>query len=183
MSLDLKIVKSYSQALLTSAQIISKEDKVLEEVNFFAELMQENLIIRNALCSPVIEKEVKVRLVELVADKYKFESVSKQFLYVLIKNARCFLLPQIVDALAKLIATARGIKSAEVFSAFKLSAKDVEVVQKVIEAELGQKVELAMSVDSALIGGVVIKYDSNLIDCSVRGALDRIEKLATKSTI
>ena len=57
------------------------------------------------------------------------------------------------------------------------------MVRKFIEAELGQQVELAMSVDSALIGGVIIKYDSNIIDCSVQGALDRIEKLSNNSKI
>jgi F-type H+-transporting ATPase subunit delta len=183
MSLDLKIVKNYSQALLTSAQVISKENKVLEQMQFFANLMQESLIVRTALCSPVVGKEVKVRLVELVADKYKFESMSKRFLYVLIKNARCSLFSEIVDTFAKLIASARGVKYAELLSAFKLSSKDVEVVRKFIEAELGQQVELAMSVDSALIGGVIIKYDSNIIDCSVQGALDRIEKLSNNSKI
>jgi F-type H+-transporting ATPase subunit delta len=181
MLLDLKIVKNYSHALFANAQIISKESKVLEQVTFFANLMQESLIVHNAFCSPIVEKEIKIKLVGLVADKYKFESVSRQFLYVLIKNARFLILPQIVDAFEKLIATDKGIKSVELLSAFKLSTKDIEVIREFIEAELGQQVALVMNTDPSLIGGVVIKYDSNLIDCSVQGALNKIEKLVTNS--
>ncbi len=181
MLLDLKIVKNYSQALFANAKMISKESKVLEQITFFANLMKESLIVHNAFCSPIVEKEIKIKLVGLVADKYKFEPVSRQFLYVLIKNARFLILTQIVEAFDKLIAIDKGIKSAELLSAFKLNLEEVAVIREFIEAELGQQVALVTNTDPSLIGGVVIKYDSNLIDCSVQGALNKIEKLVTNS--
>ena len=181
MLLDLKIVKNYSQALFTNAKMISKESKVLEQITFFANLMKESLIVHNAFCSPIVEKEIKIKLVGLVADKYKFEPVSRQFLYVLIKNDRFLILTQIVEAFDKIIAIDKGIKSAELLSAFKLNLEEVAVIREFIEAELGQQVALVTNTDPSLIGGVVIKYDSNLIDCSVQGALNKIEKLVTNS--
>ncbi len=183
MSLDLKIVKNYSHALFVSAKALSKENKILEQISMFAHLIQENSTVRNALCSPVIDRAVKVKLVDLVATKHKFEETSKQFLYALIKNARCILLPQIAGTLDELIAATNGVKSAEVSSAFKLGRKEIKFIQGFLETELGQKIELIANVNPSLIGGVIIKYDSNLIDCSVQGALDRIKKVAVKSKI
>ena len=183
MSLDLKIVKNYSQALFVSIKKLSKKNRILEQISIFANLVQENSLVRNVLCSPVIDRAVKVRLVDLVVTKYKFEEISKQFLYVLIKNARCILLPQIASTLDELIAATKGIKLAEVSSAFKLGTKEIKFIQEFLEKELGQKIELLANVDASLIGGVIIKYDSNLIDCSVQGALDRIKKVAIKTKI
>ena len=139
--------------------------------------------MRNVLCSPVIDHAVKVRLVDLVVTKYQFEEISKQFLYVLIKNARCLLLPRISSMLNELIAATKGVKLVEVSSAFKLDTKEIKFIQEFLETELGKKIELLTNVDTSLIGGVIIKYDSNLIDYSVQGALDRIKKVAIKTRI
>ncbi len=183
MSLEFKIVRNYSHALLVSARAISKENIILEQVKIIVQLMQDSAIIRNVLCSPIIDKEIKIKLVDLVADKYKFETISKQFLYLLIKNTRYDLLLQISDMLTELIAASKGVKSAEILSAFKLNKKEIQAIQQFIEAKLGQAVEVETNVEPSLIGGIVIKYDSNLIDCSVQGALDRIEKMAIRSKI
>lgn len=56
----------------------------------------------------------------------------------------------------------------------------MEFIRNLLESKLDKKVELEHSVDESLLGGVVVKYDSNLIDCSLQGVLDRIQKIATR---
>ena len=74
----------------------------------------------------------------------------------------------------------KGIKFVKVSSAFKLEKKEMEFIRNLLESKLDKKVELEHSVDESLLGGVVVKYDSNLIDCSLQGVLDRIQKIATR---
>ena len=91
------------------------------------------------------------------------------------------LILQIIDDFAKIIANSKGIKFAEISSAFKLTKKELESISSFLETELGKKIELELNIDPSLIGGAVIKYDCNLIDCSVSGALDRIKRVAVSS--
>lgn len=181
MSLDLKIVKNYSQALYSGAKEKNVENKVLDQISVLSQVLSHSVIVEQALCSPVIDSKIKKDIIDLLSSKFKFEAVTNRFLHVLIKNSRFSLILQIADDFAKIIANNAGIKSAKVSSAFKLGKKEIELISGFLEDELGKKVELEADVDSSLIGGVVIKYDCNLIDCSVSGALDRIKKVAVGS--
>ena len=181
MSLDLKIVKNYSQALYSGAKEKKIEDKVLSQISILGQVLSCSNLIEEALCSPVIDSEIKKNIIDLVSSKLKFEEVTTRFLYVLIKNSRFSLILQIIDDFAKIIANSKGIKFAEISSAFKLTKKELESISGFLESELGKKIELEVNIDPSLIGGAVIKYDCNLIDCSVSGALDRIKRVAVSS--
>ncbi|MDA9163596.1 ATP synthase F1 subunit delta [Rickettsiaceae bacterium] len=183
MLLDLKVIKNYTQALFNKASDAANTAKVLEQISVFASLSQKSDSINEALCSPIIDRDLKISLIDKISSKYKFEKISQQFLHVLVKNSRFSLLSQIVEEFEKMTADSLGVTSAEVVSAFKLGKKEVETIKSFLEAELGKKVELTASSDDSLIGGMVIKYDSNLIDCSVHGALERVRKVAVKSKI
>ncbi len=183
MLLDLKVIKNYAQALFNKSLAASNAAKVLEQISVFAILSQKSDSINKALCSPIIDRDLKISLIDKISSKYKFDKISQQFLHVIVKNSRFALLPQIVSELENMTAEALGITSAEVVSAFKLGKKEIDTIKGFLEAELGKKVELTARADESLIGGMVIKYDSNLIDCSVHGALERVRKVAVKSKI
>ncbi len=181
MFLDLKIVKNYSQALYSGAKEREIEDKVLSQILILGQVISSSNLVEQALCSPVIDSKIKKNIIDVVSLKLEFEETTSRFLYVLIKNSRFNLILQIIDDFAKIIADSKGTKFVEVSSAFKLSKKELESISGFLEVELGKKIELEVNIDSSLIGGAVIKYDCNLIDCSVSGALDRIKKVAVSS--
>jgi F-type H+-transporting ATPase subunit delta len=183
MWLNLKIVKNYSFTLFGVAKATSKEKEILEQLNLFSECCNSNMLIGNVISSPIIDKAIKIKLIDFISDKYKFERISRRFLHVLIKNDRYILLPKIVDHLDELIKESNGIKTARVVSAFKLNTKETEAIENMLQAWIGLKINLQTAIDKSLIGGAIIKYDSNLIDYSVLGALTRIKKLATKVKI
>jgi F-type H+-transporting ATPase subunit delta len=180
MSLDVKLAKDYARSLLADIKGISKQDQILNHLVVFNEFMQSNEIVRRSLYSPIIDKSAKIRLADSIADQYKFEQIFKQFLHVLIKNARCNLLPQIILAIKKIVAETKGIKLVEVTSAYDLTNKEQKTIQEFLEKKIGCSVEVTFFIDPLIIGGVVIKYDSNLIDCSVDAGLRKIEDMVTK---
>lgn len=181
MSLDAKIVKDYSESLLAGVDGSSKQEKLLVQMVVFDELLQNNDVIRRSLYSPIIDKSAKIKLVDAIAKQYKLEKIFNQFLHVLIKNARCNLLPQITKSVKKLVAGAKGIKLVEVVSAYELSKKSQQNIEEFLEKKIGSKLEATFTTDESIIGGVVVKYDSNLIDCSVEAGLRKIENMACKN--
>ena len=75
----------------------------------------------------------------------------------------------------------KGIKFVEISSAFKLTTKEIESIHNLLESTLEKKIKLQHSVDESLLGGAIVKYDSNLVDCSLQGVLGKIQKIATGS--
>lgn len=181
MSLNLKIVKNYSQALYSGAKKGEVEDKVLEQFLALGQVVLHSPKVMQALCSPIVDNKIKKKLVDLIASKLKFEKTTIHFLYILIENSRFSLILEIVDDFSKIIALSKNIKYIQVTSAYKLGKKEIDLISGILESEIGKKVKLETNVDPSLIGGVVIQYDCNLIDCSVSGALDRIKKIALNS--
>jgi F-type H+-transporting ATPase subunit delta len=179
MSLDIKTVKNYAHSLFTQAKRESKENKVFESIKVFSEVLRDFSAIKNMLFSPIIEKSDKDRFMDILTSKLKSEIFLKRILYVLIKNSRMNLFFQIVDEYEVLLMESKGIKFVEISSAFKLTTKEVEFIHNLLELTLGKKIKLQQSVDEALLGGAIVKYDSNLIDCSLQGALGKIQKIAT----
>jgi len=178
-----KIIRNYSEALFAVAKKISKENKALDQLSIFVDILDKSALVKKALYSPIINDDIKKNLVDLVAEKCKFEKISKQFLYVLIKNARCVLLPEIVRDLESVILRSNGIKETSLLSAHKMNTKDIKSVEEFLEKKLDTKISLSHKIDSSLVGGIVIEYDSNLIDCSIKGALNKIKDLASKTKI
>ena len=183
MSLNLKIVKNYSQALYSASKKDKMEGSVLKQISALEKVVSCSSMMVKALCSPIVDRKIKKKIIDLVAVKLKFEKITIRFLYSLIKNSRFHLFIEIVDDFSKIISESNGIKYAQISSAYKLGKKEVDLINDFLELELGKKINLKTKIDSSLIGGAVIQYDCNLIDCSVSGALNRIKKIAANSKI
>ena len=181
MSLDIKIVKNYSQALYSGAKKSKIEDKVLEQITVLGQVVSNSSRVMQALCSPIVDSQIKKKILDLVASKLKFEKTTINFLHILVKNSRFSLILEIIENFTEIIAESKDIKYARISSAYKLGKKELDLISGFLESELGKKIDLETNIDSSLIGGAVIEYDCNLIDCSVSGALDRIKKIAVDS--
>jgi len=175
MSLDIKIVKYYSNALFKGAKLEKKEKKVLEQISALGAVLQSSKKVQEVFCSPVVDSQVKLKIADLLVKKFKFDAITFRFLEVLITNARFYLLGQIADDYKEIVANSEGIKYASVVSAYKMGKKEIALISSFLEDELNKKIDLEVDVDPSLVGGMIIKYDCNLIDCSVQGALDRIK--------
>lgn len=183
MSLDLKIIKNYSQSLYASSSKEKIQKKLLEQLAILVQVFNHSRIVKEMFYSPVIDGQKKRDLIDLLVKKYKFHKYTQNFLYILVKNARFNLLKGIVDNFTKIIAESENIKYVQVRSAHKLEQKSIELISTFLEKELGKKIDLKTSLDQSLIGGAVIKYDCNIIDCSVSGAIDKVKKITQNPRI
>jgi F-type H+-transporting ATPase subunit delta len=157
---------------------MSLEEKVLKQISAISDIFIGDKKLNYIMCSPVVLNSDKDKILAALIEATKIDKLVERFLSLLVRKARFNLLGSITEAYSLFFSESRGIKYAEVISSSKLGAEEVVKVQKYLEQRLEKIIKIKSTIDHDLIGGVIVKYDSNLIDCSVSGALERVEKVA-----
>ena len=110
-----------------------------------------------------------------VAKKMSLDDLTVSTLALMAQNRRLFALPQLVKALKEMIAVEKGEVTAEVTSAQPLSDDQQKKLADTLAKKVGKDVKLEMHVDDALIGGLVVKLGSQMIDSSIRSKLSSLQ--------
>lgn len=181
--IDEKIICNYAVALYENVKNSKNIDEALEQITLVSTIVQQDSQVRSIFCSPVIALQVKQKALDVVAKKVKLIKTVNNFLKILLTNSRFELIPAIAEYFVKLYKEDQGIKVAEVISYNKLSEKDLENIKKLLQDEFSKSIELNNIIDDTIMGGVIIKYDSVMIDCSVKGAIEKIERVAKRSDL
>ena len=175
---ELKIIQNYALALFANSKSIESKDKVFSQISQVEQLMIASQELNYFMCLPINSHANKNKLIEIIAQKLKLKKLVTRFFVILIKNARFNLLSEIVKEYGKLLAESKGIEEVRIFSAQKLAKKEVNIIQKYLQEELEKIIEITADIDESLIGGIIIQYGSKLIDASVAGSINHIEKIA-----
>lgn len=133
----------------------------------FQKLLDESADLRRLVMSPVIAAEDQERALATLLPKAGIGGVTANFLRLVAKNRRLFAAPDMIKSFQALAAKARGEVSAEVTSAAKLSDQQVTAIKDTLKASLGKEVSLLQKVDPAILGGLVVKIGSRMIDTSL----------------
>jgi F-type H+-transporting ATPase subunit delta len=173
------VAERYAGALFDLAVDEKSLPAVEADLKRFAALLEESPDLKRLVRSPVFSAEEQARAVGAVLDKAGIGGLVGNFLKVAAANRRLFAVPSIISAFARLAAKHRGEVAAEVVSAEPLSAGHVAALKDALKASIGKDVALDAKVDPALIGGLIVKVGSRMIDGSLRTKLNSI-KLAMK---
>ena len=107
--------------------------------------------------------------------KAKIKGLAANFLGLIAKNRRLFALSDIISAFRTLAAQQRGEITADVATASKLTAAQVKRLKTSLKGALGQDVSIAARVEPELLGGLVVKVGSRMIDNSLKTKLDNLK--------
>jgi F-type H+-transporting ATPase subunit delta len=173
------VAERYASALFDLALEEKSLPSVEADLKRFAALLDESADLRRLIRSPVFSAEEQARAVGSVLDKAGIGGLVGNFLKVTAANRRLFAVPGIIAAFGRLLAKHRGEVAAEVTSAEPLSATHIAALKDALKASIGKDVALETKVDPSLIGGLIVKVGSRMIDGSVRTKLNSI-KLAMK---
>ncbi len=176
MKIEDKVVKNYAYSLYQLACKKNNQTQVLRDMRLFNGILEQNINLVEVLTSPLMVAQTKLRIIKVIASKVKLTELVINFLNVLAKNNRMMLLAVIIDAFEKYYKASQDIKIAQIESVNKLTKSEQEVIQSYLERKFGAKFDLKTKVNHQLIGGVKINYDSTLIDLSILGALEKINK-------
>jgi len=166
------IIKKYANLLFGQ----SKDRGVLDELSAMtAGIFASSLALR-FFTSPMHKKN-KERILSKIMDKSGVSKVVSQFMRLIIRHKRLRELPEIIEEYSKLLDCAGGNKIAQVFSASPMNNNDKTQFGKLLESKFGKKIIVKYAVDPNIIGGIVVKCDSILLDASIKGTLDKVSSI------
>ena len=165
----------YATALFELAREANQLDPILNDLNRFHEATDAVDDLARLVKSPVFSAEEQERAIGAILEQMKIEGLTANFLGLAARNRRLFAVPDMIKAYRALLARHRGQTSAEVTSAAKLEAGQIRALREALKASLGKDVDLEERVDPALLGGLVVKIGSRMIDSSLRTKLNNMK--------
>ncbi len=151
-------------------------DAVAQDLADLKTMLGESDDLRTVVRSPLLDREQQSQAVSALAEKAEMQQITRNFLGILAHNRRLFALSAIIDQFLDELSRRRGEMTAEVTSAQPLSEEQQKALTDILKQSLGAKVSLKTNVNPSLIGGLIIRVGSKLIDSSVRSKLDRLER-------
>lgn len=174
-----QIARPYASALFDLAEADKSVAKVEQGLVAIADLAGQSQDFARFLRSPVINAEAKAAAIDAILVKAKADKTVSNFVKVVARNGRLFALPEIIKAFRERAADARGEVTADVTSATPLTASQLTTLASTLKAKIGKAVTLNQHVDPSLIGGLVVKVGSQMIDSSLKTKLTAM-KIAMK---
>lgn len=173
------VAERYATALFELALEGGQLDAVDADLSRFSALLAESDDLTRLVRSPVFSSEDQLRAVTAVLDKAGLTGLVGNFIKVAANNRRLFAVPGMIVGFRRLLARHRGEVTAEVTSAEPLTDAQVSTLKEALRANIGKDVALAATVDPDLIGGLIVKVGSRMIDTSLRSKLNSL-KIAMK---
>lgn len=165
----------YATALFELARDEKSVDAVKADLDKFSAMLAESPELIRLVRSPVFGAEAQSKALAAVLDKAGITGISANFLKLLAANRRLFAVADVIRAYRALVAKFRGEATADVTVAENLSDKNLEALKAALKSVTGKDVTLNINVDPAIIGGLVVKLGSRMVDSSLRTKLNSIK--------
>jgi F-type H+-transporting ATPase subunit delta len=171
----------YATALFDLAKEAKTIDQVSDSLAKISAGLTDVAELRTLTSSPMISRADGAKGIAAVAASLGLDSLTTRFLGVLAANRRLAALPSMIRGFAELNAHHKGETAAEVTSAHALNEAQLTALKAKLRAGLGRDVQLATRVDPAILGGLVVRVGSKLIDSSLKTKLDSLSLAMTKA--
>jgi F-type H+-transporting ATPase subunit delta len=170
----------YANALFELALDNKAVDVVKKDLDQFDALVTGNADLARLVRSPVFGVDEQLRALSAILDKAGIKGLAANFLRVITTNRRLFAARDTIRAYRALVARHKGEVTAQVTVAEKLNDKHLDALKAALKSVTGGKdIDLDMKVEPAIIGGLIVKVGSRMVDSSLRTKLNSI-KLAMK---
>ena len=164
----------YASALFELAGTDTLLNQVSEDLAAFDSLIQENDDLNNLIRSPIISRDEQGAALAAILEKAGMGDLTQRFIGLVAQNRRLFALRGMIRAFQSQLATHRGETTAEVTSARKLSDEQMTALGASLKDVVGNKVTVDATVDPDLLGGLIVKVGSRMIDTSLKTKLQQL---------
>lgn len=168
--------KRYAKAAFELSQASHSVAELHNNTSELAAMIEASDDLMRMIASPRVGRAASVAVIEAIAKKAKFSDVFTQTLRLMAGKGRKYLIPAFLGALEDLFAQGADQVQAQVTSAHALTAAQTNALKKSLQSMSGKTVDIETRVDDGLLGGVIIRVGSTLIDDSVAGKLDRLKR-------
>lgn len=165
------VAERYALAIFELAEEENALDTVMTDFAALNSMVRESADLSRLVRAPIFSREMQKAGMSALMAKMGASKLTEKFVLLLTAKRRLFVLMDAIKAFEALVAKKRGEVDAAVVSARPLAAGEVESLKKALQAKLGREPRLDATVDPSLLGGLVVKVGSRMIDSSLRTKL------------
>jgi F-type H+-transporting ATPase subunit delta len=165
----------YATALFELAQQANAVEPVQADLDRFDALVAESADLNRLVRSPVFSAEEQLQALSAVLDRAGISGLAANFLKLAAYNRRLFAARDMIKAFRALVAQHKGEATAEVTVAEPLKDAHVDALRSALKAVTGKDVDLDVRVDPGILGGLVVKLGSRMVDSSLRTKLNAMK--------
>jgi len=162
----------YANAVFELAQDQKAVDAVSTDLASLRRAIETSTDLNRLVRSPVFSAQDQAKALKAILEKMGAHPLTTKFVLLLADKRRLFVVNQIITAYENLVAKSRGETEAEVTSARHLNDDEIAELKSTLKAKLGKEPRLHSRIDPTLLGGLVVKVGSRMIDSSLRTKLD-----------
>jgi F-type H+-transporting ATPase subunit delta len=175
------LAERYAAALFELADERRALDAIAGDLRELREMLAQSGDLVRLIRSPVLSRGEQGRAVAALAERAGLSPLTRDFLGVVANNRRLFAAPEMIEAYLKKLAERRGEVTAEVTVAQPLDAARQAALLDQLRRAVGARVAVDIRVDPRLLGGMIVKLGSRMVDSSVSSRLQRL-RLAMRGT-
>ena len=169
------LAERYAAALFELADERRMLDEVASDLRQLRAMLAASTDLTRLVRSPVLTRGEQGKAIAALVERAGFTPLVRDFLAVVAKNRRLFAVPAMIEAYLIELAERRGEVTAEVTAAQPLSEGQLGLLSEQLRRSVGRRVSLEVKVDPGLIGGLIVKLGSRMIDGSVKSKLQRLQ--------
>jgi F-type H+-transporting ATPase subunit delta len=168
------LAERYAAALFELADERHALDGVAGDLRELRAMLAQSGDFMRLIRSPVLSREEQGKAVAMLAERAGLSTLTRDFLGVVAKNRRLFAVPEMIEAYLKRLADRRGEVTAEVTVAQPLDEAREAALTDQLRRAVGARVTVDIRVDPRLLGGIIVKVGSRMVDASLSSRLQRL---------
>ena len=164
----------YASALFDLARDQRQIESVGHSLDALGQALLDSKDLAELVSSPLVSRDEAGKAFAAIAPELNLDPITTNFVGVLARNGRKGELRNVIRAFRRLAAEHRGETSADVITARPLKDDQIAALKAQLRARAGRDVTLDTQVDPDILGGIVVKLGSQMIDASIRTKLNRL---------
>jgi F-type H+-transporting ATPase subunit delta len=165
----------YATALFDLADQEKVLDQVASDLRVIGGMIDESADLKRLIRSPVLSRDAQGAAMKALIERADLSAITRNFVGLVARNRRLFALPGMIAGYLQLLAERRGEIRAVVTAAQEMSPAQITAINDQLKRAVGSKVAVDIRVDPAIIGGLVVKVGSRMVDGSLRSKLHRLQ--------
>ena len=169
------LAERYAAALFELADERRALDQAAGDLREVRAMLAASPDLERMVRSPVLSRAEQGNAIEAVADRAQLSQLTRDFLAIVARNRRLFAVPAMIEAFLAKLAARRGEVTAEITAAQPLTEAQQGTLGEQLRRVVGSRVAIEVKIDPSLLGGMVVKIGSRMVDGSLKGQLQRLQ--------
>jgi F-type H+-transporting ATPase subunit delta len=169
------LAERYATALFELADERHALDEAANDLRQLRTMLHDSGDLMRLVRSPVLSRAEQGRAIEALAEQAGLSKLTRDFLAIVARNRRLFAVPAMIEAYLDKLAARRGEVTAEIVAAQPLSDAQQGALGDQLRRVVGSRVTIDVRIDPSLLGGMVVKIGSRMVDGSLKGQLQRLQ--------